>query len=55
MGWLKTFFRKHIVGDLPDEMNRCGDCNNTKCSNDHFDTCPSRLKGTPPNTDGSET
>lgn len=48
MGWLKNFIRKHIVGDLPDEMNRCGYCNNVKCSNGHFDTCQNRLKGAKP-------
>lgn len=54
MGWLRNFFRKHIVGDLPDEMDRCGYCNTARCNTAHFDTCPSRLKSTLPDTDGAE-
>lgn len=54
MGWLRNFIRKHIVGDLPDEMDRCGYCNTAKCSNAHFDSCQNRLKGTRPNADAPE-
>jgi len=54
MGWLKDFFRKHIVEDLPGEMTRCGYCNNLKCSNGHFDTCPNRLKTIQPDAEDGE-
>ncbi len=50
MGWLKNFIRKHIVGDLPDEMNRCGYCNNVKCSNGHFDTSRTGSRAQNPKT-----
>lgn len=51
MGWFKAFLRKHIIGELPAEMDRCGYCNATKCSNGHFDTCPNRLRGARPDDD----
>ena len=44
MGWLKNFLRKHIVGDLPEEMDRFGYCNSPQCSEAHFHACPNRLK-----------
>jgi hypothetical protein len=54
MGWFKNFLRKHIVGDLPAEMERCGYCNTAKCSNGHFDACPNRLRGVRPEADTPE-
>ena len=55
MGWFRNFLRKHIVGDLPAEMDRCGYCKSTKCDAAHFDTCPNRLRGAQADAETPET
>ncbi len=44
MGWWKNMWHRHVVAPLPDEMTRCGSCNKSECSDEHFRTCPNRLK-----------
>jgi hypothetical protein len=39
----ETFFRKHVVAEVPAEMAACLDCNAGQCLNDGYQTCPVRL------------
>jgi hypothetical protein len=42
----ETFFRKHVVAAVPDEMAACLDCNAGQCLNGVYQTCPVRLSET---------
>jgi hypothetical protein len=42
----ETFFRKHVVAEVPAEMAGCLDCNAGQCLNGVYQTCPVRLGGT---------
>ena len=39
----RSFVRKHIVDDVPDEMAACFDCDVARCPDDKYETCPNRL------------
>jgi hypothetical protein len=39
----RTLVRKYIVYDVPHEMAACFDCHTARCSNDQYETCPTRL------------
>jgi hypothetical protein len=39
----ETFFRKHVVAEIPAEMAACLDCNAGQCRNGGYQTCPVRL------------
>jgi hypothetical protein len=44
MGWLKAFFRRHIIQDVPDEMAACEfDCKVTECTYGNWKHCKNRL------------
>jgi hypothetical protein len=40
---LWSFFSRHIVTDVPDEISACMECDATQCRDDRFRTCPNRL------------
>lgn len=42
----RNLARKYIVGDVPDEMAACFDCNALQCNDDKYETCPNRLAQT---------
>ena len=39
----ETFFRKHVVAEVPDEMAACLDCEAEQCLDGVYETCPARL------------
>jgi hypothetical protein len=39
----RTFVRKHIVAEVPDEMAACLDCDAVQCLNGEYETCTTRL------------
>jgi hypothetical protein len=40
---LRNLFRRFIAHDIPDDMAACFDCDEDRCSNEQFVTCPDRL------------
>ncbi len=40
---LWTFLKRHLVGEVPDEMASCLECNAVQCTDDQYLTCPNRL------------
>jgi hypothetical protein len=40
--WRKLL-RRFIAHDIPDDMEACFDCNEVRCPNEKFETCPRRL------------
>jgi hypothetical protein len=42
MRWLKTFVLRHLVSDVPPEMDLCLDCGKLVCSAGEFRECVRR-------------
>jgi hypothetical protein len=43
LGKLWAFVKKHIVGEVPDEMAACLDCGIAQCRDNRYETCSNRL------------
>ncbi len=39
----RSFVRRYIVYDIPDEMAACFDCDAVRCPDEKYETCPNRL------------
>jgi hypothetical protein len=43
LGKLWIIVKKHIVGEVPDEMSACIDCDAVQCCSEQYATCSHRL------------
>jgi hypothetical protein len=43
LGQIRADLMKHIVGDVPDELDACLDCGNFDCTEGRFENCRNRL------------
>ena len=41
--WLRRFFERHVVADVPDELSACLECGEIQCVDSKFSNCPNRL------------
>jgi hypothetical protein len=41
--WLRRFFDRHIVANVPDELSACLECGEIQCVDSKFRNCPNRL------------
>jgi hypothetical protein len=40
---IKSFIRKDIAAEVPDDLSACMDCDSVDCPEEKFKTCPNRL------------
>ena len=43
LDWLRRFFGRYVVDDVPDELSACLDCGRVECAESKFQSCPNRL------------
>jgi hypothetical protein len=42
--WIRAFFQRHAVDEVPDELAACQDCNQPLCHGEKFENCAYRLE-----------
>jgi hypothetical protein len=40
---IRTFIRKDIAAEVPDDLSACMDCDSVECPEEEFKNCPNRL------------
>jgi hypothetical protein len=43
LDWLRRFYRRNVVADVPDELSACLDCGRVECAESKWQSCPNRL------------
>jgi hypothetical protein len=43
LNWLRGFFSRHVVAEVPEEMSACLNCRVSQCTQERWAACPQRL------------
>jgi hypothetical protein len=44
LDWLRALIGRHVVTSVPDDMDKCLDCSQPSCSEEHYQHCDARLQ-----------